>query len=159
MMMQRDAMIFYRGYQIARSALDSSAIQEGLLTQPKPPHMDLKSIKCGIPKAMSPCFGRRKAVTASMVAHRGGRSNAGSSKNLNVAMLEENPTEADSCPENAERLSKIGHKSKGKIIAQHRRENEGKIEHPVSKKPTPAPRHRTSFSVEAMVHNPDDANL
>lgn len=149
MIWKRDAMNFYRGY-IARSAMDIPAIEERFSTlphahrgnpsrPPQPLHEDLKSVKCSIPMAISPDSGHRKTVTASMVAQKGGRSkkpnNAGPSIGLDDAMLEEYHSEANSWLKGS-----------------------GKIEDTVPK-PTPAPRFHTSFRVEAMIHNPNDANL
>ena len=142
MIWQRDAMNFYRGYT-ARSAMDIPAIEERILKLPQSGtsrssqllHGDMKFIQGSIPKAISPLSGRRLTRNASMVAHIGGRSkkpNAKPSKSLDDAMLEECHSEE---------------------------EGSGKIEYTMPKRPTPAPRHLTSFRVEAMIHNPIEANL
>ena len=154
MLLQRDAMTFYRGF-LARAAVDNLEMSERVKppswSQPPPPPAQPPHMKFGMAAAegLSPVRDRR---------HRGERAkkpNAASATDLDVAMLVEEK-EAATAP------------SLGSIVAEHRDSDQafndgvmpsGSGDFQASKKPTPTPRNRSSFTVEASVHSPDNADL
>ena len=150
MLLQRDAMTFYRGF-LARAAVDSLAMGGDRMKPPPrwsrpPPLPQSPQNKFGVTEGLSPVADRR---------HRGEPGRAKKTvTDLDVAMLEEKAAAAASFV--------------GNIVARHSEQalDDGDGAMPLrsgefltSKKPTPTPRNRSSFTVQASVHSPDNADL